>query len=265
MAKALLGHGVRLCRGGHADARAASRQSGPAYLPLHADRAVINRLGFNNRAMRRRLSGSGRARAGWSASISGRGGTLMIASPTMSQASSALPRSPTISPSTSPRPTRRACAISRLRKRSTRCSRGSKRRAKPCSGRSPPLLLKLAPDLADARPARRSCASTRPMAWTASSCRTPRLPATGSRTQASRPRRAGCRVGRSSPVDALACPRLYAHRREAAADRRRRHRFRRDGAGQDRGGRLALAALYRARLRGTVAHRPHQAGAGAGD
>ena len=34
---------------------------------------------------------------------------------------------------------------------------------------------------------------------------------------------------------------------------------------QDRGRRLALAALYRTRLRGTVAHRPHQAGAGAGD
>ena len=49
-------------------------------------------------------------------------------------------------------------------------------------------------------------------------------------------------------------------RRQAAADRRRRHLVGRGGARQDRGRRLAAPALYRARVRRSGAGRPHQAG-----
>ena len=42
-------HGLRLRRGGHADAAGAKRQSaGPAFFAPLADHAIINRLGFNN-------------------------------------------------------------------------------------------------------------------------------------------------------------------------------------------------------------------------
>ena len=62
-----------------------------------------------------------------------------------------------------------------------------------------------------------------------------------------------------------ACPRLQAHRRKTAADRRRRHRFRGRGGCQDRGRRLAVAALFRARVRRPEADRRHQAGSHRGD
>ena len=74
-------------------------------------------------------------------------------------------------------------------------------------------------------------------------------------------------VGTSAirPRDADARARLSDHARQAAADRRRRHRFRRGGARQDRGRGVAAPALYRARVRRAGADRPYQAGTDRGD
>ena len=90
------------------------------------DRALINRLGFNNQGHAAAAPGSRTPPPALSASMSGRGAMRRTASPTMSVGSNALPPLPTISPSTSPRPTRRACAISRRRTRSMLCSSGFK-------------------------------------------------------------------------------------------------------------------------------------------
>ena len=130
--------------------RAKRQSQRPACSAPLADRAIINRLGFNNegqeaalarlqdrppgdrrrqcrrrprqRRSHRRLRDGHRAHgARWRAT----------------------------SPSISHRPIRRACAISRRRRRSMSCSSACRPRASALP-RKPPLLVKLAPDLADA-------------------------------------------------------------------------------------------------------------------
>jgi hypothetical protein len=84
----------------------------PRIFRLEEDGAVINRLGFNNEAMTRPKAGWPCAGAGAasSASISAPTGTAPTAPPTTRRAFCASRRSPPISPSTSPRRTRLACA-----------------------------------------------------------------------------------------------------------------------------------------------------------
>ena len=132
-------------------------------------------------------------------------------------------------------------------------------------GKVPPLLVKLAPDLADAdlpevvrvilsRGADGIVVSNTTLARDG-------LPRPGLRQGDRRI------VGTSAvrPRDADARARLSDHARQAAADRRRRHRFRRGGARQDRGRGVANPALYRARVRRAGADRPHQANSCRGD
>ena len=106
-------------------------------------------------------------------------------------------RSPTISPSTSPRPTRRACATCSGARRSTSCAPavvGARDETEPRR----PLLVKIAPDL-DAAGTRRHCRrGAEPPRSTASSSPTPR--SRGPRRSSRRTARkaAACRAGRCS-------------------------------------------------------------------
>ena len=130
---------------------------------------------------------------------------------------------------------------------------------------SPPLLVKLAPDIADADLPEivRVMQAHAIDGIVVSNTTLARDGLDGPEL-----RRGGWRILGPAALRALdphARPRLQAHGREAAADRRGRHRFSRDGARQDRGRRHAATALYRAGVRRAEADRPHQAGADRGD
>ncbi len=120
--RALLAMGFGFVEVGTLTPRPQSGNASPRLFRSMADRAIINRLGFNNEGQEAALAPAERPRAvGSSASISGPGATARTASATMCRASSAWRRWRAISPSTSPRPTRRACAISRRPRRSMHC------------------------------------------------------------------------------------------------------------------------------------------------
>ena len=240
-------HGLRLRRGRHADAARAKRQSAArACSARSADRAVINRLGFNNEGQEAALAPvARRRRQASSASISARDATAKTASAITCRASRAWRRWRAISPSISPRPTRRACAISRRRRRSMRCSRRVQE-ARAATRRKPPLLVKLAPDLADDDlPEVVRVILAHGVDGIVVSNTTLSREGLSDRAFA---KEAGGLSGR--PLFARATrmlARVYQLTRgQAAADRRRRHRFGRSGAGQDRGRRLSAPALYRA-------------------
>ena len=119
----------------------------PRLFRLAEDRAVINRMGFNNARRRSgaaaRLAARRHRGAGSSASMSAR--TRIRAdriADYVSGVAAMAPRRGLSRPSTSPRPTRRACARCRTRARSTSCSTRCWRRVaasgRPSSSRSRP-------------------------------------------------------------------------------------------------------------------------------
>ena len=128
----------------------------PRMFRLPEQRAVINRLGFNNDGVDALVRNVERARrdAACSASTSARTRTRRTSRrPTITCiASSACIRSRTTSPSTSPRPTPPACANCRKSRRcaawSARCAR-RRRRLGAQHGKRVPMLVKIAPDLSD--------------------------------------------------------------------------------------------------------------------
>ena len=162
---------LRLPRGGQRDAAAAAGQSAAAPVP-------------HSRARRR--SSTAWASTAWASTGSSQnlrarelarrarrqhrqeqGHADRDRRPTITRrAWSASTRTRATSRSTSPRPTRRACASCRARTRSRPCSRGSPRCASNCAdrhGRHVPLALKIAPDLetrASPGHRRRRCAAT---------------------------------------------------------------------------------------------------------
>ena len=149
VADALL-HRVRLHRGRHADAAPAARQSEAAAVPAAEDRAMINRFGFNNGghdAARERASGAG-GRAGGRRQHRRQQGRRRPRRRLCRRDRSLSPPSPAISPSTSPRPTRPACAICSSAARSTNSlARVLDARDAMAAGPRRPVLLKIAPDV----------------------------------------------------------------------------------------------------------------------
>ena len=142
----------RLRRGRHRHPAAASRQSAAAPVPARIRRGRdqpprLQQRGRGGGA----ASGSPRApaKAALSASISAPTATAPTASATTRGWSRPSRRSPAISPSTSPRPTRRACATCSRPRRSTICSPrvlDARERVRPRVG-PVPVLVKIAPDL----------------------------------------------------------------------------------------------------------------------
>ena len=205
-------HGLRLRRGGHADAARAKRQRQARAFSARS-RTAPSSIGSAStmRGRRRRLPGCATGRRESSASISAPAATAKIASPITCRASSAWRRWRATSPSISLRPIRRACAISRRRRRSMCCSSACRPRASALRQQA------AASGQARARPCRRRPARSgrrdrRATASTASSCRTPRLRAMGS-SDAAFARETGGLSGRPlfARVDPDAGARLPAH------------------------------------------------------
>ena len=117
----LLGLGFGFVEVGTLTPRPQAGNPRPRVFRLAEDRAVVNRYGFNNeghaRAHARLRPGGGAAAS--SASTSAPTRTPPTASPIMWSGSRLSPMWRAISRSTSPRPTRRACAICSRRRRST--------------------------------------------------------------------------------------------------------------------------------------------------
>ncbi len=134
----------------------------PRLFRLPDDRAVVNRMGFNNdgaEVVARRLAPAG-ARAHAAGRVLGVniGKTKVVpeddrrrSRPTTRRAPGCSRRTPTTSSSTSARRTPRGCATCRRSRSSRRCStRRSRDRPPTTRRRTPvPLLVKIAPDLAD--------------------------------------------------------------------------------------------------------------------
>ena len=128
----------------------------PRIFRLIADRAVINRLGFNNeghdavlRRLMRRRGHAGIVGVNIGANKDSRRPHRRL----RGRRARVLPASPPISPSTSPRPTRPACATCRAAPRWPICCRASSPRAtrrRARTGTATPVFLKIAPDLAEA-------------------------------------------------------------------------------------------------------------------
>ena len=114
-------HGAGLRRGGHCHPSATGRQFAPARIPAHRGSRADQPAGLQQRGACGD-AGAARARArrgASSASTSAPTRTRPIAPPTMWRASVASMTWRATSPSTSPRPTRRACATCKRRPRST--------------------------------------------------------------------------------------------------------------------------------------------------
>ena len=131
----------------------------PRLFRLKADRAIVNRMGFNNdgaEVVARRLARSWRSRrsastrSSESTSARPRSSPRRRRSATTRSRPGCSPPTPTTSSSTSPRPTRPACATCRPSRSSSPCSPPY---AVAPTRRSPdrrvPLLVKIAPDLSD--------------------------------------------------------------------------------------------------------------------
>ncbi len=144
-------HGLRLRRGRHADAARAKRQSAARACSARCRTAPSSTGSASTmRGRRRRLHRLQDAAARHGRRQYRRGPRQQGPHRRLRVGHRAHgARSRATSPSTSHRPTRRACAISRRRRRSMRCSSACRSRA-PALRRKPPLLVKLAPDLADA-------------------------------------------------------------------------------------------------------------------
>ena len=137
----------------------------PRLFRLPADRAIVNRMGFNNdgaevvarRLAQRRPTGPGAAqtataRCSASTSASPRWSRRPTLLATTTRARACSRRTPTTWSSTSARPTPPACATSRPSRSSSRCCAPSApppTRRPPTRDRPVPLLVKIAPDLSD--------------------------------------------------------------------------------------------------------------------
>ena len=109
----------------------------PRLFRLPADRALINRLGFNNEgheAATRPARPAARPSRASSASISAQTATARTGSSTIMPACACSRRSPPISPSTSPRRTRRGFASCRAARRSPSCCARIERGARRSGG-----------------------------------------------------------------------------------------------------------------------------------
>ena len=166
------------------------------------------------------------------------------------------------SPSTSPRPTRRACATCRRRRRSTICWRACWRRGRADGGRQ----AERGRSWSSSRPT--SPRTTWRRSWACCCARGVDGIAVSNTTlarlgvsDAALGREAGGLSGRPlfHRSTVMLARVLSADAGAHPADRHRRHRLRRRGHRQDRGRRHAAAALHRAHLRGAGAARPHQA------
>ena len=126
----------------------------PRLFRLPADRALINRLGFNNQGHEAGLDRLDR-RAGRPGIVGVNIGANRDSEDRLFDYYAGVGssrRSPPISPSTSPRLTRQACVNCRTGEALAELCGGSKkrgRRPKTECGRRTPLLLKVAPDLDD--------------------------------------------------------------------------------------------------------------------
>ena len=140
---ALLRLGFGFVEVGTITPRAQAGNPRPRLFRLEADQGVINRLGFNNEgapAALARLAARARAQE-MGGRGGGRGGGQYRRQPRFGRPRRGLRaadrdlrrRSPTISPSTSPRPIRPACATCSRRARSTTCSPAWSTRASACA------------------------------------------------------------------------------------------------------------------------------------
>ena len=228
------------------------------------DRALINRLGFNNAGHAAALArprsvapprGIVGVNVGANKDAADRVADYVAGRARLLRCAELLHRQHVLAQHA--RPARPAGA----RPRSTSCWRACRRRARElvAAGKpSRPMVVKLAPDIAEAdlEPivevlARRGVDGIAVSNTTL---------ARDGLTEAAAAREAGGLSGRPLFHRSTAMlARVYMLTAgPPAADRHRRHRLRRGGHRQDRGGRHAAAALHRPRLRGPRPHRPHQ-------
>ena len=250
----------------------------PRLFRLKADRAIVNRMGFNNdgaEVVARRLAALARAGRRLDPVLGVNIGKTKVVpeedavARLREVAPGCSPPTPTTSSSTSPRPTRPACATCRPSRSSSPCW--------PPYAVAPTRRSPDAPGAAAgedrARPQRRRRARGRrprpgARASTGSSPPTPRSAATG--WPAPRPTveeiGAGGLSGRplTAAVGGRRTPPARAGRSRPDAGRRRRHHHRRRRPPAARGRRGPAAGLHRVRLRGPAVAAAHRAGAGPG-